>query len=47
MTVELAGDRVVAARSVINHGELRHLGPIADLWALAHERAAQSRETRS
>jgi RNA polymerase sigma-70 factor (ECF subfamily) len=44
LVVEIAGDQVAAVRSVINPDKLRHLGPVADVWALVRERAARARE---
>lgn len=35
LSLDIADGRVVAFRSVINHDKLRHLGPLADLDALA------------
>jgi RNA polymerase sigma-70 factor, ECF subfamily len=43
MALEIAGGRVVAVRSVINPDKLRHLGPVADVWALVRARAARRR----
>jgi RNA polymerase sigma-70 factor (ECF subfamily) len=45
LVVEIAGDRVHAVRSVINPEKLRHLGPVADVWALVRERAARGRRS--
>ncbi|MBI5104973.1 MAG: RNA polymerase sigma-70 factor [Solirubrobacterales bacterium] len=36
--VDVAGGRVHAVRSVINPDKLRHLGEVADVWALLRER---------
>jgi RNA polymerase sigma-70 factor (ECF subfamily) len=47
IAVEVAGDEVVAVRSVINPDKLRHLGPVADVWALVRERAARARGEHS
>jgi RNA polymerase sigma-70 factor (ECF subfamily) len=35
--LDVAGGRVQAVRSVINPDKLRHLGPVADAWALMRE----------
>jgi RNA polymerase sigma-70 factor (ECF subfamily) len=43
LALEIAGGRVVAVRSVINPDKLRHLGPVADVWALVRGRAARRR----
>jgi RNA polymerase sigma-70 factor, ECF subfamily len=43
LALEIAGGRVVAVRSVINPDKLRHLGPVADVWALVRARATQRR----
>ena len=43
LSLEIAGGRVVAVRSVINPDKLRHLGPVADVWALLRARAEQRR----
>jgi RNA polymerase sigma-70 factor (ECF subfamily) len=39
LCVEIADGQVMAVRSVINPDKLRHLGPVADVWALIRERA--------
>jgi RNA polymerase sigma-70 factor, ECF subfamily len=44
LSVEIADGQVVAVRSVINPDKLRHLGPVADVWAIVRERAARSAE---
>ncbi len=41
--LEIDNGEVQAVRSIINPDKLKHLGPVADAWALAHE-AAQHRE---
>jgi RNA polymerase sigma-70 factor (ECF subfamily) len=46
IVVDIAADRVLAVRSVINPDKLRHLGPVADVWSLVRERAARAREQR-
>jgi RNA polymerase sigma-70 factor, ECF subfamily len=38
LCVEIADGQVTAVRSVINPDKLRHLGPVADVWALIRER---------
>ena len=38
-SLEIAGGAVQAVRSVINPDKLRHLGPVADVRALARSRA--------
>ena len=43
LSVEIADGQVVAIRSVINPDKLRHLGPVADVWAILRERAARGR----
>jgi RNA polymerase sigma-70 factor (ECF subfamily) len=43
LALDIADGRVVAVRSVINPDKLRHLGPVADVWALVRARAAQRR----
>jgi RNA polymerase sigma-70 factor (ECF subfamily) len=35
--LDVANGRVMAVRSVINPDKLRHLGPVADAWALMRE----------
>jgi RNA polymerase sigma-70 factor (ECF subfamily) len=42
-SVEIADGQVQAVRSVINPDKLRHLGPVADVWGMIRERAAQGR----
>jgi RNA polymerase sigma-70 factor (ECF subfamily) len=39
MTVDLADGAVQTVRSIINPAKLRHLGPLADVRALMHQRA--------
>jgi RNA polymerase sigma-70 factor (ECF subfamily) len=46
LALEIAGGRVTAVRSVINPDKLRHLGPVADVWALVRARAAQRRDRK-
>jgi RNA polymerase sigma-70 factor (ECF subfamily) len=43
LSVEIADGQVMAVRSVINPDKLRHLGPVADVWALIRERAERDR----
>jgi RNA polymerase sigma-70 factor (ECF subfamily) len=38
--LDIADGVVQTVRSVINPDKLRHLGPVADAWALAHQRRA-------
>ena len=40
MALDVAGGRVQAVRSIVNPDKLRHLGPLADVRALARSRAA-------
>jgi RNA polymerase sigma-70 factor (ECF subfamily) len=42
-SIDIADGRVQAVRSVINPDKLRHLGPVADVWAMVRERAARAR----
>ena len=42
-SLEIADGAVVGVRSVINPDKLRHLGPVADVWAILRERAARGR----
>ena len=42
LCVEVADGQVMAVRSVINPDKLRHLGPVADVWALIRERARKA-----
>jgi RNA polymerase sigma-70 factor (ECF subfamily) len=37
MTLDILGGQIQAIRSVINPDKLRHLGPVADAWALNRE----------
>jgi RNA polymerase sigma-70 factor (ECF subfamily) len=37
LSLDVADGRIQAIRSVINPDKLRHLGPVADAWALARE----------
>jgi RNA polymerase sigma-70 factor, ECF subfamily len=41
MTLDIAGGAVQVVRSTINPAKLRHLGPLADVRALLHERAGR------
>jgi RNA polymerase sigma-70 factor (ECF subfamily) len=40
---DIAGGAVQAVRSVINPDKLRHIGPVADVWALMRQRGEQAR----
>ncbi len=40
--LEIEDGQIQTVRSIINPDKLRHLGPVADAWQLAHE-AAQAR----
>ena len=42
-SIDIADGQVQAVRSVINPDKLRHLGPVADVWAMVRERAARAR----
>jgi RNA polymerase sigma-70 factor (ECF subfamily) len=37
LTLEMLGGRIQAIRSVVDPDKLRHLGPVADAWALHPE----------
>lgn len=37
MTLDVLGGRIQTIRSVVNPDKLRHVGPVADAWALARE----------
>jgi RNA polymerase sigma-70 factor, ECF subfamily len=39
-TLDIADGQVQTVRSVINPEKLRHLGPLADVWALLHGRSS-------
>ncbi len=43
MTVDVADGAVQTVRSIINPDKLRHLGPLADVRALMHERTEKQR----
>jgi RNA polymerase sigma-70 factor, ECF subfamily len=43
MTIDIADGFVQTVRSIINPDKLRHLGPLADVRALMHERTEQRR----
>ena len=43
LTLEMLGGRIQAIRSVVNPDKLRHLGPVADAWAL-HREFKQARQ---
>jgi RNA polymerase sigma-70 factor (ECF subfamily) len=43
MTVDIAEGQVQTVRSIINPEKLRHLGPLADVRALMHQRVEQGR----
>jgi RNA polymerase sigma-70 factor (ECF subfamily) len=47
LSIDFEGDRVHAVRSVINPDKLRHLGPVADVWAMVRGRAADARDKRT
>ncbi|MGH3367137.1 MAG: RNA polymerase sigma-70 factor [Nocardioidaceae bacterium] len=44
--LDILDGRVQAIRSVINPDKLRHVGPVADAWALVHEGAERRRAAR-
>jgi RNA polymerase sigma-70 factor (ECF subfamily) len=37
LTIDVLGGRIQTIRSVVNPDKLRHLGPVADAWAIARE----------
>jgi RNA polymerase sigma-70 factor (ECF subfamily) len=37
LTLDVFGGRIQTIRSVVNPDKLGHLGPVADMWALARE----------
>ncbi len=37
MALDVLGGQIQTIRSVVNPDKLRHLGPVADAWAVAHE----------
>jgi RNA polymerase sigma-70 factor (ECF subfamily) len=37
LTLDVLSGRIQTIRSVVNPDKLRHLGPVADAWAVAHE----------
>ena len=43
-TLDILGGRIQTIRSVINPDKLRHVGPVADAWAVIHE-ASQARRS--
>ena len=45
LTLEIVDGRIQALRSVINPDKLRHLGPVADAWAVAREAGQALRRT--
>ncbi|MFG2085024.1 RNA polymerase sigma-70 factor [Spirillospora sp. NPDC048824] len=40
-SLEVPGDRIEVVRSITNPDKLRHLGPVADIWALARPSAGR------
>jgi RNA polymerase sigma-70 factor, ECF subfamily len=44
-TLDILGGRIQTIRSVINPDKLRHLGPVADAWAIIHEANQARRST--
>jgi RNA polymerase sigma-70 factor (ECF subfamily) len=44
MALDILGGRVQTIRSVINPDKLRHVGPVADAWAVLRE-ASQARRS--
>jgi RNA polymerase sigma-70 factor (ECF subfamily) len=45
LTLDVLGGRIQTIRSVVNPDKLRHVGPVADAWALSRE-VKQARRTR-
>ena len=45
LTLDVPDGQVQAIRSVNNPGKLRHVGPVADAWAVARE-VNQARRAR-
>jgi RNA polymerase sigma-70 factor (ECF subfamily) len=45
LTLDVLGGRIQTIRSVVNPDKLRHVGPVADAWAIARE-AKQARRPR-
>jgi RNA polymerase sigma-70 factor (ECF subfamily) len=45
-SIEIRDGQIQAVRSVINPDKLRHLGPVADVWAMVRARAEHARLTR-
>ena len=39
MALDVLDGQIQTIRSVVNPDKLRHLGPVADAWAVAHEAA--------
>ena len=37
MTLDVLDGQIQTIRSVVNPDKLKHLGPVADAWAVAHE----------
>ena len=45
LTLDMLGGRIQTIRSVVNPDKLRHVGPVADAWAIARE-VKQARRLR-
>ena len=45
LTREVPGGRIQTIRSVVNPDKLAHMGPVADVWAIARE-VKQARRPR-
>jgi RNA polymerase sigma-70 factor (ECF subfamily) len=45
LALDVLGGRIQTIRSVINPDKLRHVGPVADAWAIARE-ANQARRPK-
>jgi RNA polymerase sigma-70 factor (ECF subfamily) len=37
LTLDVLSGRIQTIRSVVNPDKLRHVGPVGDAWAVAHE----------
>jgi RNA polymerase sigma-70 factor (ECF subfamily) len=46
LVLDVVDGRIQTIRSVINPDKLRHMGPVADVWALSHEVKEARRRTR-
>jgi RNA polymerase sigma-70 factor, ECF subfamily len=45
LTLDVLGGRITTIRAVANPDKLRHVGPVADAWAIARE-VKQARQPR-